>query len=99
MNIPQVIDRLKELDLKITSSEVVTSLLRQLGDILVLGIEIPVGDRIIRSVPNDSLDKNREFETEISYISKPGIRIRENRASIEGRPVFYGCTTRGNQDF
>jgi hypothetical protein len=95
----EIIDKLKAIDLQNTDANEIKHLLEQLGNIMMLGIVIPPGDFIIRGVPDSNYDTGRYYENKISYISDPAIVPRENRASIEGRSIFYGSTTKIDESF
>ena len=99
MTIPEIIYKLKSFNLETANTNEIKTLLQQLGDIMLLGIEIPVGDSIIRGVADTSYEKGRFYESDISYISDSKIIPAENRASIKGHATFYGATTKTDESF
>lgn len=96
--IESTIEKLKTLDLKSVTDDEVLAYLRQFGNLAMMSITIHPGQFIIRARP-DSEFINRDTEDQITYIKDSKIIPQYNRASWEGKPMFYGATTNGEQSY
>jgi hypothetical protein len=70
IKISETIAELKALDLSRADSNQIKNLLKKLSNIIMLGIEIPVDDFIIRGVLNSTYERRRYYEYKISYMEK-----------------------------